>query len=131
EIAYLCGVANQHFRARLDPADVVWSFAGVRSLYDDGSSKAQDVSRDYVLALDQQHGEAPLLNVYGGKITTYRRLAEEAVDRLGHIVEAGPAWTKGSHLPGRDFRHVDTEAHAAMPPKARPSLHSTHAVGKV
>jgi len=126
EIAYLCGVANQHFRARLDPADVVWSFAGVRSLYDDGSSKAQDVSRDYVLALDQQHGEAPLLNVYGGKITTYRRLAEEAVDCLGHIVEAGPAWTKGSHLPGGDFRHDGIEALAAMTRKSRPFLNEAH-----
>ena len=126
EIAYLCSVANQHFRARLGPADVVWSFAGVRSLYDDGSSKAQDVSRDYVLALDQQHGEAPLLNVYGGKITTYRRLAEEAVDCLGHIVEAGPAWTKGSHLPGGDFRHDGIEALAAMTRKSRPFLNEAH-----
>src|SRR5262249_57186023 len=78
EIAYLCEVANQLFRATLGPADVVWSFAGVRSLYDDGSRKAQDVTRDYVLTLDQRDGEAPLLTIYGGKITTYRRLAEHA-----------------------------------------------------
>ncbi len=94
EIAYLCDVANAHFRKRLHPADVVWSFAGVRALYDDGSKRAQDVSRDYVLSLDQR--EAPLLTVYGGKITTYRRLAEQAIDRIAHIVKAGPAWTPHS-----------------------------------
>jgi glycerol-3-phosphate dehydrogenase len=126
EIAYLCGVANEHFRASLDPADVVWSFAGVRSLYDDGSSKAQDVSRDYVLALDQQHGQAPLLTVYGGKITTFRRLAEQAVDRLAHLVEAGPAWTKESHLPGGDFPHDGIAALAAMTRRSRPFLSEAH-----
>jgi glycerol-3-phosphate dehydrogenase len=126
EIAYLCGVANEHFRASLDPTDVVWSFAGVRSLYDDGSSKAQDVSRDYVLALDQQHGQAPLLTVYGGKVTTFRRLAEQAVDRLAHLVEAGPAWTKQSHLPGGDFPHDGIEALAAMTRKSRPFLSEAH-----
>jgi len=126
EIAHLCSVANEHFRASLNSADVVWSFAGVRSLYDDGSSKAQDVSRDYVLALDQQHGQAPLLTVYGGKITTFRRLAEQAVDRLAHVVEAGPAWTKESHLPGGDFPHDGIEALAAMTRRSRPFLSEAH-----
>src|SRR5260221_12405132 len=122
EIVYLCGVANAHFRASLNPADVVWSFAGVRSLYDDGSSKAQDVSRDYVLALDEQRGEAPLLTVYGGKITTYRRLAEQAVDRLSHFVKAGPAWTKESHLPRGDFPHDGIVELAAVTRPSRPFL---------
>src|SRR5262249_59140308 len=81
EIAYLCEVANQHFRAMLGPADVVWSFAGVRSLYDDGSRKAQDVTRDYVLTLDERDGEAPLLTVYGGTNTTYRPLGRPALRR--------------------------------------------------
>src|SRR5262245_6943802 len=126
EIAYLCDVANEHFRASLTPADVVWSFAGVRSLYDDGSSKAQDVSRDYVLALDQQHGEAPLLTVYGGKITTFRRLAEQAVDRLAHLVEAGPAWTKESHLPGGGFPPGGRGALEAMTRQSRPFLSEAH-----
>jgi glycerol-3-phosphate dehydrogenase len=128
EIVYLCGVANAHFRASLNPADVVWSFAGVRSLYDDGSSKAQDVSRDYVLALDEQRGEAPLLTVYGGKITTYRRLAEQAVDRLSHFVKAGPAWTKESHLPGGDFPHDGIVELAAMTRRSRPFLSESHAM---
>src|SRR4029077_1574400 len=85
------------------PADVVHAFAGVRSLYDDGSKNPQDTPRDYVLMLDERDEEAPLLSVYGGKITTYRRLAEDALDRLAHIVPARPAWTKGAPLPGGEF----------------------------
>jgi glycerol-3-phosphate dehydrogenase len=126
EIAYLRDVANAHFRKRLHPADVVWSFAGVRSLYDDGSKRAQDVSRDYFLNLDQR--EAPLLTVYGGKITTYRRLAEQAIDRIAHIVKAGPAWTKGSHLPGGDFSCDSLEALVAHTRKSRPFLSEEHAL---
>jgi glycerol-3-phosphate dehydrogenase len=128
EIAYLCAVTNEHFRASVRPADVVWAFAGVRALYDDGSRKAQDVSRDYVLALDEPHREAPLLTVYGGKITTYRRLAEQAVDRVAHIVKAGPAWTKASHLPGGDFRYDAIEELVANTRKSRPFLSETHAL---
>jgi glycerol-3-phosphate dehydrogenase len=127
EIAYLCAVTNEHFRASVSPADVVWSFAGVRALYDDGSRKAQDVSRDYLLALDEPHGEAPLLTVYGGKITTYRRLAEQAIDRVAHIVKAGPAWTKASNLPGGDFRYDGIEALVANMRKSRPFLSEAHA----
>jgi glycerol-3-phosphate dehydrogenase len=127
EIAYLCSAANQQFRATISPADVVWSFAGVRSLYDDGSRKAQDVSRDYVLTLDERAGEAPLLTVYGGKITTYRRLAEHALDRLAHVVEVGPAWTRGSHLPGGEFPHDGVENLVAKTRKSRPFLTEEHA----
>jgi glycerol-3-phosphate dehydrogenase len=103
EIGYLTAVVNEHFRAGISPADVVWAFAGVRSLYDDGSTRPQDTMRDYVLALDAPSGKAPMLTVYGGKITTYRRLAEAALDRLAAHVGKRPAWTKGSHLPGGDF----------------------------
>ena len=93
---------------------MVWSFAGVRSLYDDGSKRAQDVSRDYVLTLDESAGRAPLLTVYGGKITTYRRLAEQALERLAHLIPAGPAWTVDSHLPGGELPHDGLEAHPQM-----------------
>ena len=103
EIGYLCAVVNEHFRAGIAPADVVWAFAGVRSLYDDGSKEPQDTMRDYVLALDAPPGKAPIITVYGGKITTYRRLAEAALERLAPFVGKRPAWTKGSHLPGGDF----------------------------
>jgi glycerol-3-phosphate dehydrogenase len=103
EINYLCAVVNDHFRAVISPADVVWAFAGVRSLHDDGAGLPQDTMRDYVLVLDRQPGKAPLLSVYGGKITTHRRLAEAVLDRLAPIFGARPAWTKQSRLPGGDF----------------------------
>jgi glycerol-3-phosphate dehydrogenase len=103
EINYLCAVVNEHFRTAISPADVVWAFAGVRSLYDDGSAKPQDTMRDYVLALETPAGTAPILTVYGGKITTYRRLAEAALEKLAPVIGKRPAWTKGSHLPGGDF----------------------------
>jgi glycerol-3-phosphate dehydrogenase len=125
EVAYLRDVANQHFRARIAPADVVWSFAGVRSLHDDRAGRAQDVSRDYVLTLDER--EAPLLTVYGGKITTYRRLAEQALDRLAHLFEAGSAWTRDSHLPGGEFPWDGIERLVAETRRARPFLSEAHA----
>jgi glycerol-3-phosphate dehydrogenase len=103
EIAYLCNVANDHFRKPISPEDVAWSFAGVRSLYDDGAKKPQDTPRDYVLTFDGEPGKAPLLTVYGGKITTFRRLAEAALDRLGPLFGNRPAWTAKSKLPGGDF----------------------------
>jgi glycerol-3-phosphate dehydrogenase len=124
EVAYLCDVANQHFRASIAPADVVWSFAGVRSLHDDGAKRAQNVSRDYVLTLDER--EAPLLTVYGGKITTYRRMAEQALDRLAHLFEAGPAWTRDSRLPGGEFPWDGIERLVAETRRARPFLSEAH-----
>jgi glycerol-3-phosphate dehydrogenase len=127
EIDYLCKAANQYFRKTISPADVVWSFAGVRSLYDDGSKRAQDVTRDYVLTLDEPPDQAPLLTVYGGKITTYRRLAEHALDRVAHIVSAGPAWTKDSHLPGGEFPHDGRAALLAATRRSRPFLSEEHA----
>jgi len=103
EINYLCRAVNEYFRAEIGAADVVWAFAGVRSLYDDGARKAQDLGRDYALILHERYGEAPLLTVYGGKITTYRRLAEEALARLTHFFPRLRPWTAQSHLPGGDF----------------------------
>jgi glycerol-3-phosphate dehydrogenase len=103
EINYLCAVVNDHFRAVISPADVVWAFAGVRSLHDDGANDPQDAMRDYVLVLDDAPGKAPLLTVYGGKITTHRRLAEAALERLAPVLGARPAWTRQSRLPGGDF----------------------------
>ncbi len=127
EIDYLCAVANGYFRAQISPPDVIWSFAGVRSLYDDGSKKPQDTTRDYVLRLDERYGKAPLLNIYGGKLTTYRRLAEQALDRLAHIVKSGPAWTKGTYLPGGDFPHDGVAALVGQTRASWPFLSAEHA----
>src|ERR1700688_1915803 len=103
EIMYLCQTVNEYFRDQVTPDELVWSFAGVRSLYDDGANKPEDVTRDYVLAFDEIRGEAPLLTIYGGKITTHRRLAEAAMERIGIFFGALPPWTAGSTLPGGDF----------------------------
>jgi glycerol-3-phosphate dehydrogenase len=103
EIEYLCGVISDYFRTAIGSADVVWAYAGVRSLYDDGAGKPEDIGRDYTLMLDERYGEAPLLTVYGGKITTYRRLAEDAMGKLAHFFPRTKPWTAQSSLPGGDF----------------------------
>jgi glycerol-3-phosphate dehydrogenase len=103
EIDYLCGVANEYFRTEIGAADVVWAYSGVRSLYDDGARKPQDIGRDYALILDERFGEAPMLTVYGGKITTHRRLAEDALGRLAHFFPRSRPWTVSRPLPGGDF----------------------------
>ncbi len=105
EIAYLCAGANEYFERSITPADVVWSFSGVRPLVDTGDGRPEAASRGYRFEIDAAEGEAPLLSVFGGKITTYRHLAEEAVDRIGEFVAfARPShWTATEPLPGGDF----------------------------
>jgi glycerol-3-phosphate dehydrogenase len=107
EITYLCEAASAAFAQTLRASDVVWSYSGVRPLYNDGVSEAKAASRDYVLELDEQEGAAPLLSIIGGKITTYRRLAEAALARLAQHLPARqglPAgWTGKTPLPGGDF----------------------------
>jgi glycerol-3-phosphate dehydrogenase len=107
EMRYLCEAVNRYFTQRIQPSDVVWSYSGVRPLLDEGGS-ASSVSRDYRIDLDTTSGAA-LLNVFGGKITTYRRLAEDAVDRLVEELELDrPAWTEdGDPLPGGDFADAE------------------------
>jgi glycerol-3-phosphate dehydrogenase len=100
---YLIGFANQYFAQSLSREDIVWTYSGVRPLYDDGATSATAATRDYVLKTDTGAG-APVLNIFGGKITTYRRLAESALDRIAeHLpLDQGP-WTAGVALPGGDF----------------------------
>jgi glycerol-3-phosphate dehydrogenase len=99
--AYLCAAVSEYLLQPVKPADIVWRYAGVRPLRDDGASKAQAATRDYVLEL---HGNPPALSVFGGKITTYRRLAEAAMARLQPFFPAaGGAWTRTAPLPGGDF----------------------------
>ena len=105
EIDYLCSVVSSYFRATIVTADVVWAYAGVRALYDDGAGKPQDIGRDYALVLDKGFGVAPLLTVYGGKLTTFRRLAEDALSRLAPYFPPAPPWTANSTLPGGDFAY--------------------------
>ncbi len=104
EIAYLCSAVSAYFSKSISPDDVVWSYAGVRPLVDDGKSSAQEATRDYVLEIDGDGEEAVLLNVFGGKITTYRLLAEEVLDKLASRFPAiGPAAVQGAALPGGNF----------------------------
>jgi glycerol-3-phosphate dehydrogenase len=101
EEAYLLSAAGGYLRTPIDPASIVWRYAGVRPLRDDGSDKAQEATRDYVLELE---GSPPVLSVFGGKITTYRRLAETAMAKLGRFFPGLPRpWTAGASLPGGDF----------------------------
>ncbi len=101
---YLCAFASQYFKRPVTATDVVWRYAGVRPLYNDGAKSATAATRDYVLSLDENG--APLLNVFGGKITTYRRLAESALARLvPFFPQARPMWTARVPLPGGNFPH--------------------------
>lgn len=102
EIAYLCALCNRYFRQPIQPADVVWSYSGVRPLVDDASRDPAAVTRDYHFEL--YHRPVPVLSVFGGKLTTFRTLAEEAVDRLLPLLGiARPAWTATAGLPGADL----------------------------
>jgi glycerol-3-phosphate dehydrogenase len=127
EITYLCAVANDHFRTSVGPADVIWAFAGVRPLYGESSEKPQNMPRDYLLELDRAAGEAPLLTVFGGKITTYRRLAEAAFDKLALIFGDRPAWTRTAALPGGDFPVDGLETLTARTRASWPFLDEAHA----
>jgi glycerol-3-phosphate dehydrogenase len=127
EIGYLCRIVNDYFRAQIGPADVVHAYAGVRSLYDDGKARPEDVTRDYRLELDEGFRQAPLLTVYGGKITTYRRLAEAAMARLAHFFHLHQPWTAGAPLPGGDFMHDGAGALIARAMRTWPFLSESHA----
>ena len=101
EIEYLCDSVSAWFRQPVTPADVRWTYSGVRPLRDDGATTAQEATRDYVLELA---GKPPVLSVFGGKITTFRRLAEAAMDRLAPMFPGmKPRWTADAALPGGDF----------------------------
>ena len=103
EIGYLCEQASRYFNQPVRPADVVWTYSGVRPLLDDASGNASAVTRDYLLEFDQS-ASSPLLSVWGGKITTFRKLAEEAADQLvQRLGERRPAWTASALLPGGDL----------------------------
>jgi glycerol-3-phosphate dehydrogenase len=117
EIEYLCASVSEYLAKPVKPEDVVWSYSGVRPLYDDGASEAKAATREYVFELDTPGG-APLLSIYGGKITTHRRLAEAALERLAPYLrdlkthqKLQQGWTARSPLPGGD---LDVSAIAAL-----------------
>ena len=111
EIAYLCETANRYFRRMLAPEDVVWTYAGVRPLVEDEAKSASQVTRDYKLHLVGDESTPPLLSVFGGKITTYRRLAEHALAKLQpHLKFDAKEWTETKELPGGDLPSGDFDA---------------------
>jgi len=116
ETSYLCDAANEYFEDDISPDDVLWSYSGVRPLYDDKSDNASAVTRDYVLDIDEFTHGAPFLSIYGGKITTSRKLAEHALQKLapffikGRAKAAGEDWTETAGFPGGDIPHADFES---------------------
>jgi len=110
EIDYLLKSVNRYFKQQLTAADIVHSFSGVRPLYDDNAENPSAVTRDYTFAVDAPAGGPPLLSVFGGKITTFRKLSEHALDQLKPFFPAmRPAWTATAHLPGGDLADADFE----------------------
>ena len=107
EVEYMCRAVNRYLARPARVQDVVWKYSGVRPLYDDGTSDPSAVTRDYTLRMDAAAGAAPVLSVFGGKITTYRRLAEHAMDELApYFPDLKPAWTHRTPLSGSDFGGV-------------------------
>jgi glycerol-3-phosphate dehydrogenase len=128
EIEYLCSAASEYFTEPVKPEDIVWTYSAVRPLYDDGASKAQEATRDYVLTSEGGDGPPPLVNIFGGKITTYRRLAESVLERVeGFLGEKGTTWTAGAPLPGGDFPVGEFDARADELQRDYPFLGPSHA----
>jgi glycerol-3-phosphate dehydrogenase len=114
EAAYLCEVVNRYLAKPVAPHDAVWSYAGVRALYDDGKANPSAVTRDYRLQLDRAENGAPIVSVFGGKLTTYRRLAEQVMDKLApDLPVRGGAWTTTEPLPGGSLGEDGYDAYLA------------------
>ncbi|NAW59269.1 glycerol-3-phosphate dehydrogenase [Vibrio sp. V38_P2S17PM301] len=104
EVDYLIDIVNQHFIKQLSRDDVVWTYSGVRPLCDDESDSPQAITRDYTLELEQEMDQAPLLSIFGGKLTTYRKLGEAAMKKLEpYFANMGKSWTANESLPGGNF----------------------------
>ncbi len=116
EITYLCTMASEYFEKPVKVEDIVWSYSGVRPLYDDGASAAQEATREYILRVDGEGEEPRLINVFGGKITTYRKLAESMLEKIEESLDFKDksskkgTWTANSQLPGGDFEVTDFDA---------------------
>jgi glycerol-3-phosphate dehydrogenase len=111
ETTYLVNAVNRYLAKPITAQDVVWSYAGVRPLYDDGEDNPSEITRDYMLKVDDDNGAAPVLSIFGGKITTYRRLAEHALGELAlYFPQMTAPWTASKPLPGGDIESVASEA---------------------
>jgi glycerol-3-phosphate dehydrogenase len=114
ETDYMLRAVSEYFRKPVTRENVRWSYSGIRPLYDDGASKAQEATRDYVLKLDRPEVGAPLLSVFGGKITTFRKLAESAMEKIEPFFpDMAKPWTRAATLPGGDFPFSEVEARIA------------------
>ncbi|HWT30919.1 MAG TPA: glycerol-3-phosphate dehydrogenase [Propylenella sp.] len=128
EVDYLCAAASEYFEAPIRPGNVVRTYSGVRPLYDDGASEAKAATRDYVLNVDGADGQPPLLTIFGGKITTYRRLAEAALDKLApYLAGLAAPWTATEPLPGGDFPVTGLDAEVAALQALCPPCRPDHA----
>jgi glycerol-3-phosphate dehydrogenase len=128
EVDYLCRTVNAYFERQIGPDEVVRSYAGIRPLWDDAASDAAAVTRDYVLDVDVRPQGAPVLSVFGGKITTYRRLAEHALRKLEpHLGPMGKSWTGNTPLPGGDIPGADMQGFIAEVRRRWPFLEAMHA----
>lgn len=128
EITYLCEAASEYFADPVRREDIVWTYSGVRPLFDDGATKAQEATRDYVLTAEGDNGQAPLLNIFGGKITTYRRLSEAMLEKIaGFVGRKGAPWTADASLPGGDFPANGYDAEVQRLKAAYAFLEATHA----
>ncbi|NIA68862.1 glycerol-3-phosphate dehydrogenase [Pelagibius litoralis] len=123
ETEYLCSAVNVYFTRKVAPEDVAWSYSGVRPLYDDAASNASSATRDYVLELDHGPGRAPLLSIFGGKITTFRKLSEHAMVKLAEAMgPLGEPWTADAALPGGNIADADFDGYLKRFKQERPWL---------
>ena len=128
EIDYLCDAASEYFSQPVKRDDIVWTYSAVRPLYDDGASKAQEATRDYVLKAEHPEGSAPIVNIFGGKITTYRRLSEAMLEKIEDLLgKKGKPWTANAALPGGDFPAKGFDAEVKKLKDVYPFLDFSHA----
>lgn len=123
EVSYLCGLISGYLKAPVTPRDAVWTYSGVRPLYDDGGVSVSTVTRDYVFDMDTPPGQAPLISIFGGKLTTYRKLAEHALSKLLPVMQvATTPWTRTATLPGGDIPGDDLELFVAEQLRRQPTV---------
>jgi len=112
EIKYLCDAASEYFRSTITEDQIVWTYSGVRPLFDDGATAAQEATRDYVLRVDGEANAPKVVNIFGGKITTYRKLAESMLEKIEQVIgKRKPSWTANATLPGGDFAPSEFDQH--------------------